>query len=322
MQLRLVLEHMRQGPVLAREVRFEMREGQHRILLDRGVCLTIGFVLRHDSPNCIKIVLCEYTHRSAMKPKQAKSPTVALVQPASAAPQSPRKGRAKSVETRKLTQCEIVRSALEKDIFSGNLPPDSPLDEDAIAQRFAVSRTPVREALLQLIEAGLVEKPSRQRAVVAPLDLRRLIQMFETLSELEATCARIAARRITEHEKEALAAIQRLSDAALAAGDDDEYGRQGIRFHVAVWRAAHNDVLFDITRNLAVRLNPYRMFQLRSKGRPEANNEDHKLILELLSTGQAEEVYALMRGHVTVQGDVLAEYISSPPRPVVHVDYA
>jgi DNA-binding GntR family transcriptional regulator len=256
-----------------------------------------------------------------MQSKQPKSAAAALARSSSVASVSPRRPRAKSVENRKLTQCEIVRSALEKDIFSGQLAPESPLDEDVIAKRFSVSRTPVREALLQLIEAGLVEKPSRQRAVVAPLDLRRMIQMFESLSELEAICARIAARRITEHEKQALAEIQRLSEAALAVDDQDEFGRQGIRFHVAVWRAAHNDVLFDITRNLAVRLNPYRMFQLRSKGRPEANNDDHKLILELICTGRGDEVYALMRGHVTVQGDVLAEYISCAPRPVAHAEY-
>ena len=232
------------------------------------------------------------------------------------------RGRAKSRDPKKLTQCAIVRTALEKDIFSGNLAPATPLDEDAIAKRFAVSRTPVREALLQLIEAGLVEKPSRQRALVAPLDLRRLIQMFETLSELEAICARFAARRITPQEKEALASIQRASDVALAAGDEDEFGRQGIRFHVAVWRATHNDVLFETTRNLAVRLNPYRMFQLRAKGRPQANNVDHKALLALILAGNAEEAYALMRGHVTVQGDVLAEYISCAPRPVLQGEYA
>ena len=232
------------------------------------------------------------------------------------------RGRGKSQDTKKLTQCEIVRSALETDIFAGNLAPNTPLDEDAIAKRFSVSRTPVREALLQLIEAGLVEKPSRQRAVVAPLDVRRLIQMFETLSELEAICARFAARRITPQEKEALAMIQQASDAALAAGDEDEFGRQGIRFHVALWRATHNDVLFETTRNLAVRLNPYRMFQLRAKGRPEANNDDHKLLLTLIDGGKADDAYALMRGHVTVQGDVLAEYISCSPRPVLQAEYA
>lgn len=232
------------------------------------------------------------------------------------------RGRSKAQDTRKLTQCEIVRSALEKDIFAGRLAPGTPLDEEEIARRFSVSRTPVREALLQLIETGLVEKPSRQRAVVAPLDIRRLIQMFETLSELEAVCARFAARRITDVEKQALVNIQHASDAALLSGDEDEYGRQGIRFHVSVWRATHNDVLFETTRNLAVRLNPYRMFQLRSEGRPEANNEDHKAILALIVAGQADEVHALMRGHVTVQGNVLAEYISCTPKPVLQDEYA
>ena len=232
------------------------------------------------------------------------------------------RSRTKTPEVKKRTQCEIVRSALEQDIFGGQLPPGAALDEEMIARRFSVSRTPVREAMLQLIEAGLVEKPSRQRAVVAPLDVRRLIQMFETLSELEAVCARFAARRITPQEKESLSAIQQASDAALLAGDEDEFGRQGIRFHVAVWRATHNDVLFETTRNIAIRLNPYRMFQLRSKGRPEANNEDHKALLALILAGKAEDAYFLMRGHVTVQGDVLAEYISCAPRPVFHNDYA
>ncbi len=241
---------------------------------------------------------------------------------AAAVPQVRGRGQPKLRDARRLTQCEIVRSALEKDIFSGRLAPAAPLDEEAIAKRFSVSRTPVREALLQLIETGLIEKPSRQRAVVAPLDIRRLIQMFETLSELEAVCARFAARRITALEKEVLINIQSASEAALLAGDEDEFGRQGIRFHVAVWRATHNDVLFETTRNLAVRLNPYRMYQLRSKGRPEANHEDHKAMLALILAGHADEAYALMRGHVTVQGDVLAEYISSTPRPVPHVDYA
>lgn len=235
-------------------------------------------------------------------------------------PTRPR-GRGKAQDTKKLTQCEIVRSALEKEIFAGLLAPATPLDEDAIARRFSVSRTPVREAMLQLIEAGLVEKPSRQRAVVASLDIRRLIQMFDTLSELEAVCARLAARRITPQEIDTLKSIQAASEAALQAEDENEFGHQGIRFHVTLWRATHNDVLFEITRNLAIRLNPYRMFQLRAKGRQEANNEDHKELLSLVASGKADEAYALMRGHVTVQGDVLAEYISCSPRPVLQSEY-
>jgi len=248
-------------------------------------------------------------------------PEVAAAQDVARGAQVRGRGRTKVQEGKKLTQCEIVRGALEKDIFAGVLAPGSQLDEEEIARRFSVSRTPVREALLQLIETGLVEKPSRQRAVVAPLDVRRLIQMFETLSELEAVCARFAARRITDPEKLALAAIQRASEAALLADNQDEYGRLGIKFHVAVWRATHNDVLFETTRNLAIRLNPYRMFQLRSKGRPEANNDDHKALLALIQVGDGDGAYALMRGHVNMQGDVLADFISCAPKVVLHVEY-
>lgn len=80
-------------------------------------------------------------------------------------------------------------------------------------------------------------------------------------------------------------------EAALQAGDENEFGHQGIRFHVALWRATHNDVLFETTRSLAIRLNPYRMFQLRAKGRQEANNDDHKELLRLISAGKADEAY-------------------------------
>ena len=114
-----------------------------------------------------------------------------------------KEGRGRKSET-KVTHASAVRMALESDIFTGRLPPGSPVDDKAVAERFQVSRTPVREAMLQLIQTGLIEKRSRQRATVAKLDLHRLIHMFETISELEGVCARFAARRITAAEKEEL----------------------------------------------------------------------------------------------------------------------
>ena len=63
------------------------------------------------------------------------------------------KGKSKARQT----QCKVVRAAIEHDIVTGTLAPGAPLDEDAISRRFAVSRTPVREALLQLIESGLIK---------------------------------------------------------------------------------------------------------------------------------------------------------------------
>src|SRR3546814_18439334 len=92
------------------------------------------------------------------------------------------------------------------------------LDEEALAARFSVSRTPVREAVLQLIQSGLVEKESRRSATVAKLDLRRLIHVFETISELEGLCARFAARRMTASERGDLSDSNAAAEVALKNG--------------------------------------------------------------------------------------------------------
>lgn len=210
----------------------------------------------------------------------------------------------------KITHTESVRMAIENDIFSGRLPPGSPIDEDAIGERFSVSRTPVREAMLQLVESGLVEKNSRQRATVAKLNVHGLLQRFEAVSELEGLCAKIAARRMTQAEKDQLAQNLELSAKALAAHDEGAYFRLGRRFHGIIIRGTHNDVLIEMTNKLVLPLVPYRRFQLGRDGRQELNQSDHKAILTAILDGKADEACDLLRRHNTIQGDVLAEYVS------------
>jgi DNA-binding GntR family transcriptional regulator len=218
-----------------------------------------------------------------------------------------RRGKAGRV---RVTHASAVRMAIESDIFTGKLLPGTPIDEDALAERFAVSRTPVREAMLQLLQAGLIEKRPRRPATVARLDLPRLIHMFETVSELEALCARFAATRITAREKEALIETHERSAEALVAGNDGEYARLGRRFHLQIMQATHNSVLIETTDKLALHTLPYRRFQLRQAGRSESNQNDHSRVLEAILAGDGAMAADIMRRHVTVQGDVLAEYIS------------
>jgi DNA-binding GntR family transcriptional regulator len=210
----------------------------------------------------------------------------------------------------KATLTESIRLGIESDIYSGRFAPGSPIDEESIAARFSVSRTPVREAVMQLIETGLIEKNSRQRAKVAKLDVRRLLQLFEALAEMEGTCARFAARRMTAPEKEELVQTHRAAAAVLADGNDDEYFRLGRRFHALIIRGTHNSVLIDVTHKLVAPLLTYRRFQLRRDGRQQANQSDHDEILATILEGNANAAYDLMRRHNTIQGDGLAEFIS------------
>ena len=98
-----------------------------------------------------------------------------------------------------------LRDVLEDDIVDGRLNPGDRLDEVNLAERFKVSRTPIREALQHLAAAGLVDVIPKRGAFVAQVSLPQLIEMFEVMAELEGMSSRLAARRITEPETAELA---------------------------------------------------------------------------------------------------------------------
>jgi len=209
-----------------------------------------------------------------------------------------------------VTHAEHVRVSLEQDIFMGRLRPGSRLDEEVIANRFGVSRTPVREAVLQLVESGLVEKRPRQGAVVASMDIRRMIHMFEVMSELEGLCAKLSARRMSPEEKAKLAEVHKQSEDHYNAGRQDEYYAASRKFHQLLVWGSHNDVLVEMTDKLALQLVPYRRYQLNYPGRAEENLRDHAAIMEAVQQGDPEIAYRRLRQHTTIQGDIFAEYIS------------
>jgi DNA-binding GntR family transcriptional regulator len=208
------------------------------------------------------------------------------------------------------TQSENVRLAIEGDILSGRLGPGAVIDEEGIARKFEISRTPVREAILQLAHIGIVERRPRKGTVVAQMDVGRVIQMFEVMSEIEAICARFATRRMTQNERAALTRTHEISERALAAGDHGTYAANSHRFHVRIIQGTHNDVLIEYAHRLGMQLVPYRRFQLRYPGRSETNLREHGLILKAILSGDAEQAARLFKDHTKLQADALAEYVS------------
>jgi len=218
------------------------------------------------------------------------------------------------LKTAGVTHAEAVRVTLENDIFSGRLLPGASLDEEALARRFSVSRTPVREAMLQLIQSGLVEKKPRQGATVAKTDISDMIRLFEVMSELEGVCAKFAARRMTADERAELSDVHSKSEKAYNANDQDAYYALSRKFHLLVINGTHNQELIEMTNRLGIKLVPYRRFQLNYPGRAESNLKDHAGILAALLAGDSDVAAELFRKHTNVQGDVLAEYIALAPQ--------
>ena len=210
----------------------------------------------------------------------------------------------------KMNNAELIYRNLERQIISGDMSPGQRLNEAELCRAFDVSRTPVREAFIQLAAVGLVELRPRLGAVVTAIPLPKMAQMFEVMAELEASCASLAAERMSMTERRLLQAAQ--EDCLEFANNDDEEGlsryfEANYSFHKIIYEGAHNDFLCQQTLDLRDRLTPYRRFRLQSPARCRASSQEHQQILQFILAGDREGAAAEIRKHLTIQSALLAD---------------
>ncbi|KMO38947.1 GntR family transcriptional regulator [Methylobacterium variabile] len=198
------------------------------------------------------------------------------------------------------TQAERLAGEIAEAIVTGALAPGSRLDEQALADRFGVSRTPVREALRQLGTTGLVEVRPRRGAVVAQVTADQLAELFVAMGEVEATCARLAAQSMSPLERRRLDALHDAMADLARDGDPAAFARANTTFHGAIYAGAHNAVLSDFALGLRRRLQPYRAAQFRLPGRLARSHAEHGAVVAAILSGRAAEAHAAMLRHVTL----------------------
>jgi len=213
--------------------------------------------------------------------------------------------------SRPVSQAQKLRDALEEEIVNGKLRPGDRLDEAALAERFAVSRTPIREAFKALVGSGLVETIPNRGTFVASLGLPQLIEMFEVMAELEGMCARLAARRISERQTSELQSLLDSCATAQQQGDPDAYYYENERFHDCIYRASHNAFLAQQARQLQTRLKPYRRLQLRVRNRAARSLEEHRRIVEAILAGDGRSAEQHIKDHVQIQGERFTDFVAT-----------
>jgi len=204
-----------------------------------------------------------------------------------------------------------VRELIEERIVDGRFPPGMRLDEMALAQEFGVSRTPIRETLIQLSSSGLVDLRPRRGAIVTDVSPHRLCEMFEVMAELEGMCARLAARRITADEQAELLAAHAACQRARDSASSDAYFVHNETFHQIIYRAAHNSFLAEQAAQLQRRLRPFRRLQLRIRNRVGRSFAEHQGIVDAILAGAGDKAAQLLREHVIVQGERYGDLVAS-----------
>lgn len=199
---------------------------------------------------------------------------------------------------------ERAARELRNRILTGELAPGTRLDLDAITAEFSTSRTPVREALLELSYEGLVEVAPRSGVTVIGVRPADVLDSFTILGVLTGQAAAWAAERITPAEAEQLRTlVAQVEDLR----GSDAIGDANWHFHQEIHRAAHSPQLLIQIRH-AARVVPTNFLTVF----PEHEHhslEDHRRLVVALADGHAEAARAIAEQHVLDAGRSLAEWL-------------
>jgi len=213
----------------------------------------------------------------------------------------------KHLQNEELTQADRLADAIADCVLTGEFEPGRRLDEGMLAERYGVSRTPVREALRQLASSGLIDVKPRRGATVAKATPAELETLFGAMAEMEATCARLAAMSMTPIERRRLQNLQEEMAALVERDDRAAYAAANVGFHTQIYAGAHNEVLADIASALRRRIAPYRRAQFRTDGRLSRSHAEHAAVVNALVACDAAAAHAAMFHHMSLVEDAFGK---------------
>ncbi|MEU8247800.1 GntR family transcriptional regulator [Nonomuraea sp. NPDC048916] len=219
-----------------------------------------------------------------------------------------------SVEGRRRppTAQQFVLGELRRAITTGRLRPGDPIRQEALAEEFAVSRVPLREALKTLEGEGLVTYQAHRGYFVEQLSLDDLREVYVIRDLLEGEAVRRAVQRLTDAGLDVLAQAQADVEAAAAAADVLAMAEANRRFHMTIFEWSGLPRLVRLIRTLWDSTDAYRSMYYSDELNRERVIDEHRVTLDLLRRRDTEAVVALLAAH---RGHAVAA-IESVLRPV------
>ncbi|MBP0616831.1 GntR family transcriptional regulator [Jiella mangrovi] len=194
--------------------------------------------------------------------------------------------------------------AIRAMIMERRLPGGDILSEEKLAAELEISRTPVREALLLLQNAGLIQKEMNQPFRVRLVSNREYFQSMRLRELLEGEAIATAVTAISPHE------LEKVERGMLALQDDPDVPAEvhwaaDEELHEMIAEASGNDVMAAMIASLRITTRLYELSGLPSRFRPDT--EEHIAIIAALRSGDAERARASMQAHIrSLTNDVLA----------------
>jgi DNA-binding GntR family transcriptional regulator len=204
------------------------------------------------------------------------------------------------------TRLEISRRYLHDEaaerlrelIRAGELEPRARVNEFELAERFGISRTPLREAIKILATEGLLELLPNRGARVASVSPEEVDEIMEVVAGLEATAADLACRAITDEEIASIEVKHLAMVEAWKRGDDPAYFTLNREIHEAIMQASRNATLQGIYANLSGRIQRARYSAHKTPAQWKKAVGEHEQMIRLLKRRDGERLAIVLRDHI------------------------
>jgi len=201
-----------------------------------------------------------------------------------------------------------VLEKLREMVISFEIKPGERLNEVALAERLGVSRTPVRQALHSLARDGFLVEASRGYSR-RPLNVKEMVDLYETREVLEAACLQLAVERATPAHLDALEAFLHESRGKSSDLPATELVRLDETFHQMLAEMSGNGELQRILLNLNERIRFIRWINMESIGR-ETTQAEHAEIVAALRARDVEAAQRFLRSHISKRTEQIKETIT------------
>lgn len=193
---------------------------------------------------------------------------------------------------------EVVYRDLRRAIIAMELTPGTPIVEKEITERYGISRTPVREAVLKLAEDRLVDVVPKSGTFVSRIPISVLREALVARRALEEVTVRAATARASESQIMQLRAIVQRQQEMADKGDEQAFHRADEDFHAEIAAAGRFPGIWDMIQQIRIQIERYRRLTLPQKGRMQLVIGEHIAVLEAISNRQSDQAVLRMHEHL------------------------
>lgn len=203
--------------------------------------------------------------------------------------------------------------ALEGRLRSGDLLPGSQILEAELMQEFAVSRTPVRDALLRLHALDYLTIYPRKGIFVTRLSVREVLEQLEVLAHLEGLCAQLAAQRMSQAQRSHVLEFVSHCERAAQAVCANDYAHANQALHALLYEGCCSHYLVQQIQQIRTRTAAYRLKRFESAAGLQRSHQEHVKLAQAVSQGDEAAAYAASVEHISMGGAEYAELVRRIP---------